>query len=178
MGYQKTYHETNEELESGSLELRDESSTVPEDESNDEEDQRLGEGEEAIAPDGSAVRLPEGFLQALAVKLQAVFLASEGGDGTDGASSLASELSRGFVFLFVRLILEHDHPETDVSRRDEQRSAGNSDESDPPDEDETKDGSGNESRDTLDDGTESDSGKTVDLLGIVAERRSQRSSLQ
>lgn len=74
------------------------------------------------------------------------------------------------MLLLVGLILEHNDAETDVSRRDEQRSAGNTDESNPPDENKTKDGTGNESRDTLNNGTESNSSKTVDLLRVIAER--------
>lgn len=55
MEKRKTYHETNEELESGSLELRHEGGAIPENESNDEEDQGLGEGVKGVAPNGGLV---------------------------------------------------------------------------------------------------------------------------
>jgi hypothetical protein len=109
MGRINTHHETNEELEGASLPLGHEDSSIPKNECDDEENERLRERVECIAPDGSAVRPSERFLQALAVQSKTVIFPSKGSDGTDRSSSFTGQLSRVFMGLFVGLILEHDN---------------------------------------------------------------------
>jgi len=103
-----TDHETNEEFESGGFPLGNEDSSVPENECDDEEYHRLRKREEGIAPNSSAVRLTERFLQALAVQSKAVFFPGEGSDGTNGSSGFTSQLSGVFMGYFVSLILQYD----------------------------------------------------------------------
>jgi hypothetical protein len=146
-----------------------------------------------LTPDGGLVRFAKGFLQRLRVDTQAVVLASESGDCANSASSFTSELSRFFVSLLVDLILENDNTETNVTRGHQEGHASwskrlemaeigqtvaltKTDETNLPDEGETEDCTDDEGGERLDDGSKSDASKTIDLLGVIAQRCSKATS--
>ena len=100
---------TNEEVTARKLAKRDETGTVPEDKSDDEERERLRERVQSVRPDTRLVALPERALKRLGVEAKAVLLTRERCDCTDGASSLASKLGTLLVSLLVVLVPEHDN---------------------------------------------------------------------
>ena len=104
-----THHKTDEELECGRFKPRDKSSTVPEDERDDKEDEGLRERVEEITPDSRLVRLAQGSLQRFRVEPEAVFLTSESSDSANGSGGLARQLRGVFVRLLVGLVLENDN---------------------------------------------------------------------
>jgi hypothetical protein len=92
MGQMNTHHETNEELKGGSLPFGHEDSSIPKNECDDEENERLRESVKCIAPDSSAVRPSERFLQTLAVQSKTVIFPSKGSDGTNRSSSFTGQV--------------------------------------------------------------------------------------
>jgi len=109
MRSRNTHDESNEELEGASLPLGHEDSTIPENERDDEENERLREREECAAPDSSAIRPLERFLQTLAVQSKTVIFPSKRSDGTNRPSGFTGQVGGVFMGLFVSLILEHDN---------------------------------------------------------------------
>jgi len=104
-----THDKTNEELEKASLPLGHEDSSIPENECDDKENHRLREREECAAPDSTAVRPSERFLQTLAVQSKTVIFPSKGSDSTNRSSGFTGQVGGAFMGLFVSLILEHDN---------------------------------------------------------------------
>ena len=104
-----THHETNEELESASLSLGYKDSSIPKNERDDEENEGLRKRVECTAPDSSAVRPLERFLQTLAVQSKTVIFPGKRSDGTNRPSGLTGQMGGVFMGLFVSLILEHDN---------------------------------------------------------------------
>ena len=104
-----THHETNEEVESASLPPGHKDSSIPENECNDKENERLREREQCTAPDSSPVRPSERFLQTLAVQSKTVIFPRKRSDGTNRSSSFTGQVGGVFMGLFVGLILEHDN---------------------------------------------------------------------
>lgn len=136
----------------------------------------MGDGEEAIGPNSSAVRVLQGKLERAAIGCCAVFFAGQGGDGTDGTSGFTRDIGCLSMGGLVGLIFQDDNTETDVTHADEERHSGNTDKSEFPTVGQTDDGTTDESCNSLDDCTQSDTSKTVDLLRCIGQIRGQFTS--
>lgn len=66
---------------------------------------------------------------------------------------------------------------SNISSRDEERCAGDTNKSQLPDEGETKDGSKDDGRDGLHNGAEGDTSKTIDFLWVITELGGQGTSV-
>jgi hypothetical protein len=102
------YHESDVEIESGSLETGYKDSSIPENKSNNPKRLSLRESEQKIRPKGRPVRFIERFLQAFAIQSKAVPFSSQGSDGTDGTRCFAGQLCGFCMCLLVGLILQND----------------------------------------------------------------------
>jgi hypothetical protein len=101
-----THHEADKERSGSILSRTDELRTVPEHESNNEEDHRLGQRIERIAVECSLVGATERTLERSAIGIAAVTFTSERSDSLDGTGSLASDLSRILMGGLVRLVFQ------------------------------------------------------------------------
>ena len=80
---ENTYHETDEEVESGDLLFRYETCTEPEDERDNVERHRLRQRIDQVTPQRNTVRVLQRLFQALAVNCAAVFLTGQRRNSTN-----------------------------------------------------------------------------------------------
>lgn len=161
--------EGDEEVEGVELLVRDETRTVPEDEGDDEERHGLGQREQQVAPERRPARLAEGTVEALAVQPEAIILTGEGGDGANGSSGFAGKLRGLFVGFLVLLILEDDNVETNETCGDDQGHASKTNETKLPRKDDAEDDTDDKGGGALEDGSEGNTGETVNLLRVVTQ---------
>lgn len=103
-----THHEGDEEPESRNLLERYQPRPIPEHQRNNIEHHTLRQRIDDITIQSCPVRVLEWFLEGSTVDVATVGFTSERGDGTDGSSGFASNLS-GFLVCFLVLLIFEDN---------------------------------------------------------------------
>src|SRR5277367_2488740 len=145
-------------------------------ESDNEEHHRLRESEPESRVERRAIGELKGFLETLAILRQAVLFTSQASDSLDCTSSLTSELCALVVSLSVRLILQDDDPQPDVSSRDDEWNTRDPHQGQLPSKGETDDTATNDRDNSLEDGTEGHTCQASNLLRILGETASEGTS--
>ncbi|SGY44352.1 BQ5605_C001g00146 [Microbotryum silenes-dioicae] len=103
--------------------------TVPENQADDEEGERLRDRIPHVGPKRGAVRDMHRLVEVLGVDTAAVRFPGQGSNGSDRTRCLAGHLGGLFVALLVFDVLEHNDPKSDDTGGDCDRHARNTDES-------------------------------------------------